>query len=444
MSEIQGLKIQGSIVSPSSPQYEQAISRWSEAAIRRAAYVFYPVVPSDIAEILRYARSQAPPLDIAVKCGGHDSSGTSSSDGGIVIDLARINHVNVSEDKKTVTVGGGALWGDVYAEIENHELEVVGGGFSSVGVGGYTTGGGYSVLSGRYGLGVDNVVQATVVLADGRIVICSADEESDLFWAVRGGGSQFGVVVEFVLKSYPVREPAQTGILAYPGTQLPALLEALQVFLSLQQQDSIIMMFFSRMPPYFQPSIAIMPYIKGSPDKAEQLLSPFYTNLQPVFQRIDTVPSLASFARANDRTLDKCSRRFISSTAPFSKLWDDVVTTAYQDWVAFTEAEEFRGSMLLWEFPHSDKIAEVKEDATAFPLRVPHYYVVVMGSHSSPEGDSVSREWVTKTAAYIRKANVEKTGVTLPTPAYCSLPGYEDVVEVYGGNYARLRKLKAK
>ena len=158
----------------------------SEAAVRRAAYVVYPAVPSDIVEILRFARSQSPPVDLAVKCGGHDPSGASSSEGGIVIDLARINHVKVSEDKKTVAVGGGALWGAIYDEVEKHGLEVVGAGFGSIGVGGFTAGGGYSAISSRRGLALDNVVQATVVLANGSVVTCSAELEADLFWAIRG------------------------------------------------------------------------------------------------------------------------------------------------------------------------------------------------------------------------------------------------------------------
>ena len=186
MTAIHDLKTQDSIITPSSPSYDQAIARVSEVAVRRAAYVVYPAVPSDIVEILRFARSQSPPLDIAVKCDGHDPSGASSSEGGIVIDLASINHVKVSEDKKTIAVGGGALWGAIYDEVEKHGLEVVGAGFGSVGVGGFTTGGGYSVISSRRGLALDNVVQATVVLANGSIVTCNAEIEADLFWAIRG------------------------------------------------------------------------------------------------------------------------------------------------------------------------------------------------------------------------------------------------------------------
>jgi hypothetical protein len=187
-SDIPGLRVQGSVVTPSSPSYKQAISRPSATSILHPAYVIYPQLPSDIPEILRFAASHDPPLDVAVKGGGTNTmSGLSSCDAGIVIDLARLNHVKVSEDKKTVAVGGGALWGDVYSKIEDHHIVVVGANVWSVGVGGLLVGGGYSNLSGQHGLAIDNLVEATVVLADGRIVTCNGDQEPDLFWAIRGG-----------------------------------------------------------------------------------------------------------------------------------------------------------------------------------------------------------------------------------------------------------------
>lgn len=103
-----------------------------------------------------------------------------------MVDLGKLKAVTVAADRKTVAVQGGALWGDVYSELEKHDLIVVGGNVWFVGVGGFITGGGYSSLSGEYGLAIDNLVSAEVVLADGRIVRCSEQEESDLFWAIRG------------------------------------------------------------------------------------------------------------------------------------------------------------------------------------------------------------------------------------------------------------------
>jgi FAD/FMN-containing dehydrogenase len=161
--------------------------------------------------------------------------------------LANLNNVVVSQDKQSVLVQGGALWGDVYEETQKFGLDVVGAHYWFVGVGGYLLGGGHSRLSGEHGLGSDNVLAATVVLADGRIVKTSATEETDLFWAIRGevscvwmiiteylqldsgGGNQFGIVVEFVLKTFPAANSITMGSLVYPGTEIANVLRVVQV-----------------------------------------------------------------------------------------------------------------------------------------------------------------------------------------------------------------------
>lgn len=186
MTDIHALGIQGPIVTPSSEGYEKVISRVSQTSVLRAAYVVFPTAISDIPLAIKFALSQKPPLEIAVKGGGCHTTTASSSEGGLVIDLSKLNKVALAADKKSIAVQGGAIWGDVYTALEKDELVAVGGNVWFVGVGGYLTGGGYSNISGKYGLAVDNLLGATVVLADGRIVKCNKEEEPDLFWAIRG------------------------------------------------------------------------------------------------------------------------------------------------------------------------------------------------------------------------------------------------------------------
>lgn len=246
MTDIQTLatSIQGIIVSPPSEDYEKAIHRPSLTSVLRSSHVVFPATPTDIPPTIEFARSQN--LEIAVKGGGCHTSNVSSSEGGIVIDLSKLNKVTLSQDKKSVAVQGGAVWGDVYSALEKDNLAVVGGNVWFVGVGGYITGGGYSSTSGKYGLAIDNLLKATAVLADGRIVECSETVEPDLFWAIRGsyvldsteakfesflgGTNQFGIVTEFVLKTYP-HQPALVGALAYPGTELANVLKVVRVSL---------------------------------------------------------------------------------------------------------------------------------------------------------------------------------------------------------------------
>ncbi|KAM6494399.1 FAD-binding domain containing protein [Amanita muscaria] len=441
-NDIPGLSIRGSVITPSSPGYDQAISRPSATCVLHPAYVVCPQIPSDIPQILHFARSHDPPLEVAVKGGATNLfPGLSSCDGGIIIDLARLNHVEVAEDKQTVAVGGGALWGDVYSEIEKHGIVVVGAGIWSVGVGGMLVGGGYSNLSGQYGLSIDNILEATVVLADGRIVTCNAAQEPDLFWAIRGAGNQFGIVTEFVLRAYPSKDMF-VGALAYPGTELTGVLQAVRVSTIAQTPDARFLLCFSRMAPEFHPSMAILPYIEGPQEKAEKALEPFRTIAQPVFQRTTIVPSFNAVSHASDAALSNLPPRLVSGTVLYSEFWDDVIIKVFQEWVAYTEVDERRSSIVLWEFDRREKIAAVETNATAYPARDAHYYAVITARHSSPETDAAAHEWISKIVSYVKKTNLERTGMIHPTPSFIAL-GNEDINEVYGKSYARLRKLKA-
>ena len=176
--------------------YTAALKRNSDLSVLPAAFIVEPAVPEDIPYALAFAHAQTPPLEIAVKGGGAHSSTWASSAGGVVIDLTKLNRVSVADDKHSVSVQGGALWGDVYDVTSKANVDVVGSPLWFVGVGGFTTGGGYGPLSGELGLAIDNLLSATVVLADGRIVRASKDEEPDLFWAIRGKLSVSVVVAE--------------------------------------------------------------------------------------------------------------------------------------------------------------------------------------------------------------------------------------------------------
>ena len=197
-SSMEDLGIAGPILTPSSGQvYLDALRRHnSDLSCLLAKHVVQPTAYTDIVKVIQFAAAHTPPLELAIKGGGAHSSTWASSDGGIVIDLCFLNKVTLPQDKQSITVQGGALWGDVYQVCRQGEVDVPGGPFWLIGVGGFTLGGGRGPLSGERGLVIDNLIDATVVLADGRIVKADANQEPDLFWAIRGGGGNFGVVTE--------------------------------------------------------------------------------------------------------------------------------------------------------------------------------------------------------------------------------------------------------
>ena len=197
-----GGSLRGELVLPTSSGYDTARRIWNGAVDRRPACIARCAGVADVVAAVRVARECH--LEIAVRGGGHNVAGTAACDDGIVIDLSAMRGVWVDPAGRTAWVQGGALWGDVDHETQAHGLATTGGIVGHTGVGGLTLGGGIGFLMRRYGLTVDNLLAAEVVTAEGNIVRASADEHSDLFWALRGGGGNFGVVTSFRLALHPV------------------------------------------------------------------------------------------------------------------------------------------------------------------------------------------------------------------------------------------------
>lgn len=164
---MESLKLEGQILTAGSGDtYNNALRRTSDLSTLPAQYIVQPIVYEDIPPVIVAARSHSPPLEIAVKGGGAHTATWSSSDGGVVIDLSKLNKVTLAADKASLVVQGGAVWGDVYEVTKRENVDVVGGPLWFVGVGGFTLGGGYGPLTGEHGLAIDNLLAAKVVLAD--------------------------------------------------------------------------------------------------------------------------------------------------------------------------------------------------------------------------------------------------------------------------------------
>lgn len=190
---------------------------------------------------MKFATSNNIPL--AIKGGGHNASGASSVEDGINIDLNRyFNTAKVDPEKKLVYVGGGALWGTVDKAVIAHGLATPGGTVNHTGVGGLILGGGYGWLSGQHGLVIDNLAQATVVIADGSIVTASDSSHPDLFWGIRGGGCNFGIVTEFVLRLHPQRKTVCAGMIIFPPPMLPKIAELVDGFDRAENEGMMIIL----------------------------------------------------------------------------------------------------------------------------------------------------------------------------------------------------------
>src|SRR6185436_7877463 len=211
-----GTRFHGELVRPDSANYDSARKVWNGMIDRRPACIARCRTTADVQAAIRFARDNS--LPIAIRGGGHNAAGLAVVDGGLVIDLSEMREVVVDAAKRTARAGGGTTWGDFDRATAAHGLATTGGAISTTGIGGLTLGGGLGWLMRSYGMACDNLVSAEVVTADERVLRASADSNADLFWALRGGGGNFGVVTSFEYALHPV-STIFGGMLLYPIDQ---------------------------------------------------------------------------------------------------------------------------------------------------------------------------------------------------------------------------------
>ncbi|KAI5892433.1 FAD-binding domain-containing protein [Schizophyllum commune H4-8] len=283
----------GDIVTRDHPGYEEAIRRWSRSAERRAAVVAYIKDAEDAAIAIAYARAHE--LPIAIKGGGHSSAGASSVEDGLVIDCSRyLRYCRVDPVRKTARVGGGTLWEMVDKAAYEHGLATVGGTVNDTGIAGLTLGGGFGYLSGQHGLALDNMIEATVVLADGTILLASATKHADLFFGIRGGGSNFGVITEFVFRLHEQKPMVFSGFLSFRSSDIPRLVNAIEHYWQVQDPRACMFMTFSA-----KNGIRCLIFYDGSRHEAHRHFARFF-GIGPTSNTAKEIPYVEANATLNE------------------------------------------------------------------------------------------------------------------------------------------------
>src|SRR2546425_10719750 len=219
----------GQLVGPDDSSYEEARAVYNAMIDKRPALIARAVTPSDFASATAFGRKHE--LAIAIRGGGHNGAGLGTVEGGLVIDLSPMKQVRVDPQARTVRVGGGCVWGEVDRATGEHGLATPSGIISTTGVGGLTLGGGLGHLTRKCGLAIDNLLEAEMVLANGDQVRASADENPDLYWAIRGGGGNFGVVTSFLFRLPEVRN-VFAGPTFWPVEQTAEVLSVYRSFIT--------------------------------------------------------------------------------------------------------------------------------------------------------------------------------------------------------------------
>lgn len=273
--------LHGQLLTARDAQYEQARRIWNKMIDRRPALIVRCSGAADVTRAVAFARERR--LLVAIRGGGHSFPGYSVCEGGLVIDLSAMRHVRVDPHGRTARAAGGACLGDVDWETQQYGLATPMGAISHTGIGGLTLGGGYGWLSRRFGLACDNLISADLITADARLLHVSAEENPDLFWAIRGGGGNFGVVTSFEYRLHPLGPQVLAGGLAYDREQLPDVLEHYSEF-ALRAPRELALEVGGEEGDGAGPTLVVC--YNGDPTEGERLLQPLRTAINP---REDTI-----------------------------------------------------------------------------------------------------------------------------------------------------------
>ncbi len=352
--------LRGPLLTPGQPGYDDARRILNASIDKHPALIVQPTGTADVRTAVTFARQYG--LLLAVKCGGHSFGGKSTCDGGLQIDLSRFRGVRVDPEARVAWVAGGSLLGELDHEAMALGLVTTAGTVSHTGVGGLTLGGGFGRLARRYGLALDNLRSVDIVTADGRLLHASAEENPDLFWGVRGGGGNFGVVTSFEFALHPMSRQVIGGDLRFPIARARELLDFYADYATQAPNDLYVDAGMAAPPGGRDGVFEFGVCYSGPPGEAERVLAPLRKLGKPLADTIGPMDYVA-LQRSSDRS---DARNF--GTYLKSGFLDDFPATLPGAIVDGFQPAPDRFTALF--FQHSGgAIGQVAKDATAFPHR---------------------------------------------------------------------------
>jgi FAD/FMN-containing dehydrogenase len=421
-------RVSGSVLGPEHADYDTTRAVHNGLIDRKPALIVRCRTTDDVVATLALARSAA--LEVSIRGGGHNVAGRAVTDGGVMIDLAEMKGITVDPDQATATAEAGVLWAELNDAAATHGLAVTGGAISTTGIAGYTLGGGLGWLMGKHGLAADNLLAVELVTADGEVLEVDADSHPDLFWALRGGGGNFGVATSFTYRVHPL-QTVVGGLIAHPIDAAPELLRFYRDAVADCSDDLTVFAGLVHAPDGSGAKLsALVVCHAGETDEAERELEPFKTWGSPLVVEVGPMPYpvmntlldegyptgslsywMSSFTRGlPDELIDIAVERFASVPSPMSAIL----------------FEHFHGA-----------VTRVGATETAVPHRDEGWNLLLPSVWTDPADSEANVAWTRETFAAMRPHF--GTGRWLN---YLADEGEDTVRAAYGPNYERLGEVK--
>ena len=424
-------QVSGSVLGPHDAGYDAARAVHNGLIDRRPALIVRCRTACDVAAALALARRAG--LEVSVRGGGHNAAGRAVTEGGVMIDLAEMKGIEIDSDQATATAEGGVTWGELNDAAAKHGLAVTGGAVSGTGIAGYTLGGGLGWLMAKYGLAADNLLAVDLVTAEGDVLHVDAASHPDLFWALRGGGGNFGVATSFTYRLHPLRT-ITGGLIAHPIDAAPELLRFYRDAVANCSDDLTVFAGLVHAPDGSGAKLsALIVFHAGDPAEAERELEPFKAWGSPLVVDVGQMPYpvmntlldagfpagslnywLSSFTRGlPDELIDIAVERFATVPSPMTAIL----------------LEHFHGA-----------VTRVPVTETAVPHRIPGWNLLIPSVWTDPADNKANVAWSRETFAAMRPHFA--TGRWLN---YLGDDQAEDAIRAaYGPNYDRLREVKRR
>ena len=434
---IDGLRgaFRGELLRPGDPTFDETRAVHNGMIDRYPRLIARCANVADVLTAVTFGREHD--LDTAVRSGGHNGAGLAVVDDGLVIDLSEMTGVRIDPEAKSVRVEPGCTWGDVDHATHAFGLATVSGIISTTGVGGLTLGGGHGYLTRTYGLSIDNLLSADVVLADGRLVRASEDRNRDLFWAIRGGGGNFGVVTSFEFQLHPV-ETVVAGPLFWPIDELETTMGWYRDWLPEAPEDVYAFYLTAEVPGDPFPAelhgekvCGLMWCYLGSEDQLDEVVQPARDVAEPLFEHVAEMPYPALQSMFDD--LYPPGDQWYWKGDFVNELTDEAIAEHER----FREVPTPKSTMHL--YPVDGAVHRVSDDATAWAHRDASWSMVIAGV----DGDPYKSEEITTWARdYWDAIHPHSAGGSYVN--FMMDEGDERIRATYGENYERLQEIKTR